>query len=75
MGTFDKNNSLTDSQKYALSCLETNSPILAVNGPPGTGKTALLRAVIANYTIENALTSYNYFMTIKKAGRKNLPAC
>jgi len=42
---------LNDSQRralYALLDLEKEVGVIAVSGPPGTGKTAMLRAMIAN---------------------------
>jgi hypothetical protein len=48
---------LSDSQRYAMTLhLRTQeSELLAVNGPPGTGKTTFLRSVVANLIVEKAL--------------------
>jgi len=48
---------LSDKQRNALHHLyETNSgELLAVNGPPGTGKTALLRSIVADLWTNAAL--------------------
>lgn len=42
---------LNDSQRralHAVQSLESSAGVVAVSGPPGTGKTAMLRAMIAN---------------------------
>ena len=47
---------LGDSQRYALYAhLRTaDGEVLAVNGPPGTGKTTLLQSVVSNAMVEAA---------------------
>ncbi|MCS1350942.1 DEAD/DEAH box helicase [Mechercharimyces sp. CAU 1602] len=50
--------SLTDSQRKALHhffALEEGQ-LLAVNGPPGTGKTTLLQSIVSSAWIQSALT-------------------
>ena len=59
---------LSPSQRISLLILEKNSvgEILAVNGPPGTGKTTLLQSVCANSVVKAVL---------KKKGPPILLAC
>jgi hypothetical protein len=47
---------LSDSQRIALAAYVRTAPAeaLAVNGPPGTGKTTLLRSVVANEIVRSA---------------------
>ena len=48
---------LADYQRQVLTCLadEACGPVLAVNGPPGTGKTTMLLSAIADMWIRAAL--------------------
>ena len=48
---------LTDQQRQVLSYLSTGKPsdVLAVNGPPGTGKTTMLLSAIADAWVRAAL--------------------
>lgn len=49
--------SLSPSQREAVSCFKEieEGEILAVNGPPGTGKTTLLQSIVANMYVHAAL--------------------
>jgi len=60
-GSFDKNYPLANTQREAFACYLENKNILPVNGAPGTGKTALLRAIFGDYTVKTALESYKYY--------------
>jgi len=58
-GNFSSDFGLTESQRYSL--IATISPelkVVPVNGPPGTGKTALLRSIFANNLVENTQKAY-----------------
>ena len=48
---------LADAQRHAIHCMSrlTNGNVLAVSGPPGTGKTTMLQSVVASLIIEHAL--------------------
>lgn len=57
VGHIDKQHSLSPSQREAmieLVALKTGE-VLAINGPPGTGKTTLLHSVIAQLWVDAAL--------------------
>ncbi|QCI29091.1 AAA domain-containing protein [Caminibacter pacificus] len=54
-GSFSSKFALTLSQRLALSAYLSALDIIPVNGPPGTGKTALLRGIFADYIVKNAL--------------------
>lgn len=49
--------SLSPSQREAISCFQDieNGEVLAVSGPPGTGKTTFLQSIVANMYVEAAL--------------------
>ena len=57
LGQMGNHYPLGEKQRLALlrlmACNE--SEILAVNGPPGTGKTTLIQNVVANLFVKNAL--------------------
>lgn len=48
---------LSPSQREAISCFEEiqEGEVLAVNGPPGTGKTTLLQSIVANMYVKAAI--------------------
>ena len=48
---------LSASQREAVSCFQEieEGEVLAVNGPPGTGKTTLLQSIVANMYVNAAL--------------------
>lgn len=48
---------LSPSQREAISCFEEieEGDVLAVNGPPGTGKTTLLQTIVADMYVKAAL--------------------
>ena len=64
-GALSSEYDLTTSQKYCMNITNTNLPIISFNGPPGTGKTALLRAIIGDITAKNALRCYEEFLSRK----------
>lgn len=57
LGSFQKAFPLSPSQREALYHFlqQPQPPVLAVSGPPGTGKTTLLHSVIASRMVEAAL--------------------
>lgn len=57
IGQFNGEFPLADSQRVALRAVTDSQTgdILAVNGPPGTGKTTLLQSVIANLVVQSVL--------------------
>lgn len=57
MGYNNNKHSLSDAQRTAVSALieAKQGEILAVNGPPGTGKTTMLLSIVACLWVENAL--------------------
>ncbi len=61
-GSFSSKDVLANSQREALHCcMQENLSLVAVNGGPGTGKTALLRAVFADYIVKASLKSFRAF--------------
>lgn len=46
--------------KKKLTYFNANGPIFSVNGPPGTGKTTLLKEIIVNNIVERANLLSNY---------------
>ncbi|RXK14578.1 hypothetical protein CP965_03795 [Halarcobacter mediterraneus] len=65
-GSFSKNFPLTKSQRLAMCAVVSNMDIVPVNGPPGTGKTALLRSIFSNYIVKNAYKAANSYLKNKK---------
>jgi hypothetical protein len=72
-GSLSSEYDLTTSQKYCMNITNTNLPIIAFNGPPGTGKTSLLRAMIGNITAKNALRCYEEFLSRKDKFSFSIP--
>lgn len=64
-GSFDKEYSLAQTQREALSCYLENKKVLPVNGAPGTGKTSLLRGIFGDYTVKAAIKSYESYLKEK----------
>ena len=56
-GAMGREYPLSPSQRHVIRCHTSDgqSPVLAVSGPPGTGKTTLLQAVVANLVVQKAL--------------------
>ncbi|HEY0922660.1 AAA domain-containing protein [Rheinheimera pacifica] len=56
-GTMSAAYGLADSQSDAIAayCTLGNAEVLAVNGPPGTGKTTLLQSIIATEIVTRAI--------------------
>ena len=57
LGSFGNKTALSPSQREALyhALLMTEGEVLAVSGPPGTGKTTLLQSVVASEWVRAAL--------------------
>lgn len=56
-GSMDNGNPLTDSQRRAVHAFLASGrgDVTAVSGPPGTGKTTMLQAIVANMITRRAL--------------------
>lgn len=65
LGSFNSKFPLTLSQRYAINAYLSPLEIIPVNGPPGTGKTALLRAIFSNYIVENAFAAKDSYDGLK----------
>jgi energy-coupling factor transporter ATP-binding protein EcfA2 len=61
LGQMSNEYPLSDSQRQTVHHFETlkEGEILAVNGPPGTGKTTLLQSIVANLWVEKAYKGDN----------------
>ena len=66
IGALTSDYDLTDSQKYCLNACKSHLKVIPVNGPPGTGKTSLLRAIIGDIIVHNAIDSYNGYLKSKE---------
>lgn len=61
-GSFDTKNSLMNSQRDAMACyLQDERKLIPVNGAPGTGKTALLRAICGDYIVKQAMAAHSHY--------------
>lgn len=65
LGSFNSEFAITLSQRLALSSYLSPMDIVPVNGPPGTGKTALLRAIFADYIVKTAIRAKNSYDNVK----------
>ena len=66
LGSFNSEFAITLSQRLALSSYLSAMDIVPVNGPPGTGKTALLRAIFADYIVKISLKAKASYDSAKK---------
>ena len=73
LGYPNKGYPLADNQRLAAACLlETqDGEVLAVNGPPGTGKTAVLLSLVATENIRAVLEGKKYPPVIFAASTNN----
>lgn len=57
IGQFSGQFPLSKSQRVSMSAFNTHADgeVIAVNGPPGTGKTTLLQSIVANLTVQYVL--------------------
>ncbi|WP_104712177.1 AAA domain-containing protein [Helicobacter cetorum] len=61
LGSFSKHFSLKKSQRNALSAYLKGNNIVSVNGAPGTGKSALLQTIFADYVVHESLQTYKKY--------------
>lgn len=73
LGYPSREHSLADNQRLAAACVLglREGGILAVNGPPGTGKTAALLSFIATETVRSVLEGAPYPPLIVAASTNN----
>lgn len=57
VGQFSGEFPLSHSQRISMCALtdDENNEVIAINGPPGTGKTTLLQSIVANLVVESVL--------------------
>jgi Zn finger protein HypA/HybF involved in hydrogenase expression len=65
-GSFNKEFAVTRSQRLAMCAYLSPMDLIPVNGPPGTGKTALLRAIFSDYMVKTALNAYKSYKNLEK---------
>jgi hypothetical protein len=61
-GTWPSVHSPSLMQQLAINLAIAGQPIFSVNGPPGTGKTTLLKEIVASNIVERAILMANYNM-------------
>jgi len=66
LGSFNSEFAITVSQRLALNSYLSPMDIVPVNGPPGTGKTALLRAIFADYVVKQSIKAKQSYDKVKK---------
>ncbi|MFB2351606.1 AAA domain-containing protein, partial [Priestia megaterium] len=56
-GTINTDRDLSEDQCIAIAACQKlkHGEVLAIHGPPGTGKTAILQEVVANSVVESVL--------------------
>lgn len=55
LGSLSNDYPLAESQRFSLLATNSELKIVPVNGPPGTGKTALLKNIFANHMVKEVL--------------------
>jgi len=69
LGAFNASYALTPSQRFCLSATRSDLEVVPVSGPPGNGKTSLLRAFVADYTVQAAIHAAERLREAKRSGR------
>lgn len=66
LGSLSGDFPLAESQRFSLLATNSDLKIVPVNGPPGTGKTALLKNVFANHMVKEVLGIKDQFLTCRE---------